>query len=165
MPTPPRYERLIEVSEFSRSEYGISAATATAMLHYGYALMTIAGADGKVSPAELKWLVTHQRKFGAPEEVTAKYAGFDYKSADLRTLIHDIVTDVKTWNAAPNLIYHAIEMCSADGTYAAKEQKKVQEAAKILKVPGDVVLTIQALVEMEAAATKMRRALFHVDTL
>lgn len=165
MSTPANDEKLIKVSDFSKAEYGISAATATAMLHYGYALLAIAGADGEVSPAELSWLVTHQGKFGAPAELTAKYAAFDYKTADLRALLGDLVTDVKTWAAAPNLVYHAIQMCSADGNYAAEEQKKVHEAAKILNVSGDVVLTIQALVEMEAAATRMRRALFHIDTL
>ncbi len=165
MSTATQNEKMIPVSDFSRSQDGLSAATGTAMLNYGYALMTIAGADGEVSPAELKWLVDHQRTFGAPDDVTAKYATFNYKSAELSTLMGDIVTDVKTWAAAPNLIYHAIQMCSADGEYAAAEQKKVQEAAKILKVSGDVVLTLQALVEMEAVVTKMRRALIRVDTI
>lgn len=160
-----REEKLLDVSDFARTEYGLSAATTTAMLHYGHALMAIAGADGKVSPKEMSWLVNHQRKFGAPEDLLAQYAGFDFKKADLAKLAADSVTDVPTWSAGPSLIYHAIQMCAADGTYAAKDRKKVLQAAKLMKVPDDVVLTIHALVEMEAATASMRKALFHTITL
>ena len=164
-PTPMHDEKLLDVSDHAKAQYGISAATATAMRNYGYALMTIAGADGKVSPKELDWLIRHQRTFGAPEEILAQYAKFDFKSADLAKLLKGIVTDVKTWDAAPSLVYHAVQMCSADGVYSAKENKKVLEAAKTLHVADDLVLTIHALVDMEMATTKMRMALFHVDTL
>ena len=164
-PAPGHDEKLLDVSDHAKAHYGLSAATATAMRNYGYALLTIAGADGKVAPKELDWLIRHQRTFGAPEEILAAYAKFDFKTGDLTKLLAGIVTDVKTWDAAPELIYHAIQMCAADGVYAAKEKKKVLEAAKMLKVPGDTVLTIHALVDMEAATAKMRRALFHVDTL
>jgi len=47
----------------------------------------------------------------------------------------------------------------------AYDSKPVLQAAKTLKVPGDTVLTIHALVDMKTATAKMRRALFHVDTL
>jgi tellurite resistance protein len=164
-PTPGQDEKLLDVSDHAKAQYGISAATATAMRNYGYALLTIAGADGMVSPKELDWLIRHQRTFGAPEEILAQYAKFDFKDADLAKLLKGIVTDVKTWDAAPNLVYHAVQMCSADGVYAAKEHKKVIEAAKDLHVADDTVLTIHALVDMETATAKMRRALFHIDTL
>jgi len=164
MTKPVQDDKLLDVSDFARSEYGLSAATATAMLRYGCALLVIAGADGRVSPAELQWLVSHQRKFGAPEDVIAQYVTFDYKSADLKALVVNSVTNVPTWTAGPSLIYHAIQMCAADGVYSTKERKKVSEAAVLMDVPADVVLTIHALVEMEAATTMMRKALFHTHT-
>jgi tellurite resistance protein len=163
--SPGHDEKLLDVSDHAKSQYGLSAASATAMRNYGYALLTIAGADGKVSPKELDWLIRHQRTFGASEDILAAYAKFDFATGDLGKLLVGIVTDVQTWDAAPNLVYHAVQMCAADGTYAANEKKKVLEAAKTLKVPGDTVLTIHALVDMETATAKMRRALFHVDTL
>jgi uncharacterized tellurite resistance protein B-like protein len=165
MATPVQDDKLLDVSDFAQSEYGLSAATSSAMLRYGYALLTIAGADGKVSSAELQWLVSHQRKFGAPEGIINQYATFDYKSADLKDLVLDSVTNVPTWTAGPSLIYHAIQMCAADGVYSAKEQKKVAQAAALLDVPADIVLTIHALVQMEAATTTMRKALFHTHTV
>lgn len=164
-PAPGHDERLLAVSDHAKSHYGLSAATATAMRNYGYALLTIAGADGKASPKELDWLIRHQRTFGASEEILAAYAKFDVKAGDLAKLLAGIVTDVKTWDAASELVYHAIQMCAADGVYATKEKAKVVAAAKTLKVSGDAVLAIHALVDMETATAKMRRALFHIDIL
>lgn len=157
-------EVLVEVSDYARSEYGISAATATAMLHYGYVLLAIAGTDGEVSPSEMDWLLRHQRRFGAPEHVLAAYRTYDHRSADIRELLAEIVTDVATWKPEPHLVYHAIQMCSADGVYGWREQRKVAAAARVLGVPSDIVLTIQTLIDMENATGKMRRALFHIDT-
>jgi uncharacterized tellurite resistance protein B-like protein len=163
--SPATDEKLIDVSDFARTEYGLSAATQNAMLHYGQALMTIAAGGGKVSPKEMQWLVSHQRKFGAPDEIITQYHTFDSHGADLNALASDSKTDVPTWNAAPSLIYHAIQMCSADGNYAAKGRASVQRAAKTMGVPDDVVLTLHALVEMETATAQMRMALFHTRTL
>jgi uncharacterized tellurite resistance protein B-like protein len=157
-------EGLLEVSDFSQQEYGISAVSARAMTNYGNALLVIAGADGKVGPAELEWLTKHQRKFGAPEEVIAGYRDFDYASADLTELLDGISVDVDTWSASNHLIYHAIQICSADGTYGERERHKVRSAARTMGVPIDIVLTLEALVDMELAIVRMRKALFHVDT-
>ncbi|MEV0650365.1 hypothetical protein AB0I28_34410 [Phytomonospora sp. NPDC050363] len=156
---------MLKVSEHTRAEYGIAAATATAMLHYGFVLLAIAGGDEEVGNAQLDWLIKHQRRFGAPDEVIDQYLDFDHRSADIVSLVRDIATDVPTWAAAPHLIYHAIQMCTVDGTYDIGVQRKVTRAARRLGVTDDIILTIQTLIDMEKAAAKMRRALFGVDTL
>ncbi|NEQ63556.1 MAG: hypothetical protein F6K53_42130 [Moorea sp. SIO4A1] len=56
-------------------------------------------------------------------------------------------------------------MSSADGVYAEEERAKVKEAAKILGVADDIVLTLESLVDMERTVVKMRKALIHVNTL
>jgi len=132
-------EHMVPVSEFARDDYGIAAATETAMLHYGYVLLAIAGADGDVAPAELDWLVRHQRKFGAPQHVIDSYAAFDHRSADLRQLLTEIQVDVPTWSAERHLIYHAIRICRADGAYTEAERAKVDSAAQLLGVDRDIV--------------------------
>lgn len=71
----------LPASEFMKKNLGISEAPIEAYLNYGYALLTIAGADGEVSEAELNWLLNHQRLVGAPEEVIEKYKTFEYKKA------------------------------------------------------------------------------------
>ena len=163
--SPTHDEKLIDVSDFARTEYGLSAATQNAMLHYGQALMAIAATDGKVSPKKLQWLTSHQRKFGAPDEIITQYHAFNPHGADLNALLADSATDVPSWNAAPSIIYHAIQMCSADGSYTSKERASVQRAAKTLGVPDDIVLTLHALVEMETATAQMRKALFHTRSI
>lgn len=154
---------LQKVSEFAQRELGIGATTTTGMLRYGQALLVIAGADGEVSPKELGWLVQHHRRFGAPEEVIQQYASFDFKSANLETLLTEIVTDVPDAPASVRLIYHAIHMCSADGEYAEAEKGKVVAAAASMKVPPTTVAALHALVELESSVTKMRKALFGTD--
>ncbi len=152
------------VSSFAKDEYGISGASLQAIVNFGYALLAIAGGDGEVSDAEMQWLINHQTKFGAPEEVLTLYKSFDYKNANLKELLPDIKVDVDTWSAVNSLIYHAIYMSSADGVYSDAERAKVKEAAKIIGVADDIVLTLESLVEMERSVFKMRKALFHVNT-
>lgn len=160
-----RSETMLGLGDFSRAEYGISAATATAMRHYGFALLAVVGGDGEVTPAQRDWLIRHQRRLGAPDHVLDAYLDFDHRSADIEALVAEIVTDVPTWSPAPHLIYHAIQMCAADGGYDFASRHKVARAARRLGVTGDIVLTIQTLIDMEGAVAEMRRALFGIDTL
>ncbi len=50
-------------------------------------------------------------------------------------------------------------MSSADGDYASDERDQVNHAAQILKVPMETVLAIEALVDVELAANKLRLTL------
>ncbi|MBD0672062.1 hypothetical protein BU198_15440 [Streptomyces sp. CBMA156] len=152
------------MSDLCRHLYGLSATTREAFLNYGKALMVIAGADGEVSEPELDWLIDHQRRMGAPEDVIELYREFDFRGADLNDLLPAIRTDVETWQAAPHLVYHAILMCGADGVYAAEERAQVLRAARLMGVSDDVVLSLHALVDMEQAVHDLRAALFHVSS-
>jgi len=158
-------EQTVKVSDFGRELYGVSEAPRQTWINYGKALLTIAGADGTVSPAEYNWVIERQRKYGAPEDIFAEYENFDHQSANFDELLADVRVDVETWNAARHLIYHAIQMCGADGTYAEAERSRVVRAARALGVPDDVVLALHALVDMEKAVYEMRAALFHVTVL
>lgn len=158
-------EQMLAVSSFGRDSYGMSGAPRQAMINYGKILLVIAGADGTVSPAERNWLIEHQRKFGAPEDVIAEYENFDHQSASFEELLSDVKVDVETWNPAPHLIYHAIQMCGADGAYGEAERSKAIRAAQALGVPGETVLTLHALIEMEKAVYDMRAAIFRVAVL
>ena len=54
------------------------------------------------------------------------------------------------------ILYDAIRMCSADGDYAQEEKERVAEAGKILQVSKEGIITIEALVDLEQAASKLR---------
>ncbi|MFJ7909577.1 hypothetical protein [Kitasatospora sp. NPDC096204] len=155
---------LLPMSDLCRELYGLSAATREAFLNYGKALMVIAGADGEVSEPELDWLIDHQRRMGAPEDVIELYREFDFRSADLDDLLPAIRTDVENWQAAPHLVYHGIKMAGADGVYAEEERAQVLRAARLMGVPDDIVLSLHALVDMEQAVHDLRAALFHVSS-
>ena len=56
--------------------------------------------------------------------------------------------------------YQAIEMSSADRAYHDKERAAIVRAAERLGVAAGVVMPLEALVELDAASERMRRALF-----
>ncbi|MFG2111880.1 hypothetical protein ACGFRB_04455 [Streptomyces sp. NPDC048718] len=157
-------EQQVPMSDLCQMLYGLSAATPEAFLNYGKVLMVIAGSDGELSEPEFDWLMKHQELMGAPREVLDLYRDFDYRDADIEELLPAIRTDVDTWRAAPHLVYHAIQMCGADGVYAAAERAQVMRAARLMGVPDDIVLALHALVDMERAVYDLRAALFHVST-
>lgn len=155
----------VQASEFMKKNLGISQAPLESYLNYGYALLAIAGADGEVSKAEFDWLLNHQRMVGAPEEVVEKYKTFDYKNANLESLLSKITVDVDSWSKSRTLLYHAIQMASADNNYSSEEQKAVHKAAKLLKVEDDIALALKRLVETEESITALRKALLQTDVL
>ncbi|MEV4252314.1 hypothetical protein AB0J52_03980 [Spirillospora sp. NPDC049652] len=89
-----------------------------------------------------------------------QYEAFDPRGADLADIVARIKVDSPGWQAARHLVYHAIQMCSADRDFAAEEIQKVTEAARLLDVPDDITRTLRHLVLMEEAAKAMRNALF-----
>jgi uncharacterized tellurite resistance protein B-like protein len=155
----------LPASEFMKKNLGISEVPSEAYLNYGYALLAIAGADGEVSEAEINWLLNHQRLVGAPEEVIEKYKTFDYNNADLESLLSKITVDVPTWSKSRSLLYHAIQMASADEDYSTEERKAVKKAAKLLKVEDDIALALNRLVQTEEAVTALRKALLQTEVL
>lgn len=155
----------LPASQYMKKTLGISEVPYEAYLNYGYALLAIAGADGEVSPAEMNWLLNHQRMVGAPEELMEKYQSFDYKSAKLEDLLSKITVDVSSWSASRTLLYHAIQMARADEDYSSEERKAVKKAAKILNVEDDIALALDRLVEMEEAVNGVRKALLRTEVL
>lgn len=145
-----------DLTNISPTFYGISMVPKNKWLEYGYALLTIAGSDGIVSDPELEWLTIDMAKeVGVDEEVVADWEEFDFESAELEDLFASFNSSaLASFNKL--LIYDAIRMCSADGDYAHEEKEQVMEAARILKVTAEVVLAIEALVDLENAANKLR---------
>ena len=136
--------------------YGISMVPKESWKEYGFALLTIAGSDGEVSDPELEWLTIEcAEEVGIPEETVAEWEEFDFEASDLEDIFHSFNTR-SFGNFNKLLIYDAIRMSSADGDYAQEEKETVNEAVKILKVSNETVLAIEALVDLEQAANKLR---------
>lgn len=145
-----------ELNKVNPQFYGLSMVPHSSWREYGYALLTIAGSDGDVSDPELEWLtVDVAGSCGVSEEVIADWEDFDYEEADLEEIFYSFNT--KTFaNFNKLLIYDAIRMSCADGEYAEDEKEHVNKAAQLLKVSAETVLAIEALVDLEHAADKLR---------
>lgn len=123
---------------------------------YGFALLCISGSDGEVSDPEMEWLtIDLARALHVDEEIVADWEEFEYEDADLEEIFFSF-RHASFANFNKLLLYDAIRMCSADGEYAEEEKEKVYEAAKILQVSSEAVISLEALVEMEQAAHKLR---------
>lgn len=145
-----------DLTNISPTFYGISLVPKNKWREYGFALLTIAGSDGMVSDPELEWLtIDLAKEVGVDEEIVADWEDFDFEDADLDDLFTSFSSST-LGGFSKLLIYDAIRMCSADGEYALEEREQVHEAARILRVAPEVVVAIEALVDLEQAAYKLR---------
>ncbi|MEM7298682.1 MAG: hypothetical protein AAF391_10510 [Bacteroidota bacterium] len=149
-----------DVINIAPSFYGMSLVPRESWEKYGQALLTIAGSDGDVSEPELNWLVSDAAQaVGVSDEVVQAWRSFDFENGDLVEIFEDINT-LGAVNFNKLLIYDAIRMASADGEYAEDEKEAVFQAANLLKVKQEDLLSIEALIEMEYALDKMRINIF-----
>lgn len=145
-----------DLTHFSPTFYGISLVPRNQWREYGYALLAIAGSDGMVSDPELEWLTLDlANEVGVDEEVVGDWESFDFENADLDELLGTFSSSILT-NFSKLLVYDAIRMSSADGEYALEEKEQVYEAARLLHIAPEVVIAIEALVDLEQAANKLR---------
>ncbi len=151
---------LNDIINIAPSFYGMSMVPPQNWENYGYALLIMAGSDGDVSAPEMDWLVVDAASsVGVPDEVVQKWRAYDFENGDLEEVFFEINSmGVASFNKL--LIYDAIRMAAADGDYSDDEREKVFEAANILKVRQETLLSIEALIEMEMALDKMRLNIF-----
>lgn len=139
--------------------YGISLVPKNLWKEYGYVLLNISGSDGEVSDPEQEWLtVSCSEAVGIGEDIVKAWEQYDFEEDDLEELFVNLnATSFGNFNKL--LIYDAIRMASADGDYADDEKSQVYHAASIMKVSPETVTAIEALIELEHAADKLRLTL------
>lgn len=145
-----------DIPNISPQFYGITMVPKSKWLEYGHSLLIIAGSDGLVSDPELEWLtIDLANEVGVDEEIVTDWEKYDYEKAELTDVFATFDSStVASFNRL--LIYDAIRMSSADGEYALEEKEQVYEAARMLKVSSETVLSIEALVSLEEAAKNLR---------
>jgi len=146
----------LDPENINPSFYGISLVPKESWKEYGYILLNIAGSDGEVSDPELEWLtVSCAEAVGIDEDIISEWEQYNFDEDDLEELFVNFnATSFANFNKL--LIYDAIRMSAADGDYAEDEKDQVYNAAKIMKVAPEAVTAIEALVEIEQAANKLR---------
>ncbi|WP_420576619.1 hypothetical protein [Ekhidna sp.] len=149
-----------DIFKISPTFYGITMVPKKFWREYGYALLTIAGSDGDVSDPELEWLTIEcAQAVDVDEDLIADWEEYDFEEGNLEEIFYNFNSSSFA-NFNKLLIYDAIRMSSADGDYAQDEREQVHHAAQILKVPMDSVMAIEALVDLEHAAEKLRLTIF-----
>ena len=140
--------------------YGISLVPRRFWREYGLILLNIAGSDGDISGPELEWLtISCAEAVGVEETIVNEWKRYSFEKDNLENLFISLnATSFGNFNKL--LIYDAIRMASADGDYAKAEKDRVYEAAKIMKAAPETVTAIEALIELEQAAEKLRLTIF-----
>lgn len=139
--------------------YGMSIVPLKFWQEYGFALLTIAGADGDVSDPEQEWLTEDLASaLKVPDLLVDKWKHFDWRTANLEEIFGKIKPNqIANYNKL--LLYDAIRMSYADGDYSDQERESVYDCARILQVNKETVMVMEALVETERAADKLRQIL------
>lgn len=131
-------------------------------LTYAKTLLAVAGADGVVSTAEMGYLKHKLTGLGATKEILKAVDDFDWKNADLATLIEELKSANLSGNWPRAILYDAIKVARADNEYDAEEQQAIQKIAALLGIDPNITYAVSGVVEMELVASKVLKALLEV---
>lgn len=135
----------------------------SAMSH-GTVLMAISGADGELNEKEFQWYIEEQKMlFENFEEYVEALQTVDWKNADIAQLLASERYEFPL-NFRKGLLYQAIRMSRADGTYHEKEKAAVKKAAEVLDVDEFSVANLESVADIEDVADRLRRSLLETTT-
>ncbi|MCI0433258.1 MAG: TerB family tellurite resistance protein [Gemmatimonadetes bacterium] len=120
------------------------------------ALKCVLAADGEVNGAELNTYLETCRRFGAPDDMLQELRAFDPSCTTLEACFRDVDPDSIP---ARSLLYDAIRIAKADGSYDRAERAAVMKAAELLGLDDEWVEQITALIDAEEALHRIRVAL------
>ena len=155
----------LQLTKYSKHRYNNTQPTIDfdVAVKYGGALMAIAGADGELAEAEFQWYVDEQELLMVdPQEYIETLRQFDWKNANIEELLNGIGYNFSI-NFRRVMLYQAIKMSRADGSYHEKEKAAVAKAAEILGIERSIVVSLESLAEMEESTERLRLALFETE--
>ncbi|WP_088239971.1 TerB family tellurite resistance protein [Calothrix rhizosoleniae] len=154
----------LQPTKYAEITYGLTKPVDFEVaVNYGGSLMAIAGADGELAEQEFQWYIDEQRNLLTdPEEYIETLRKFDWKSANLEELLGKISYDFPL-NFRRTMLYQAIKMCRADGSYHEKEKASVTKAAKMLGIERNIAASLESLAELEDATERLRLSLFETE--
>lgn len=144
--------RVLEETYGDLENYGIAPGPVPSELFgkMGRAVLTIAGADGELSPREMGFVLGFARAAGAPPQALEAFRTFNYRSAKVEDFL-----DAQTRPLAKAILYQAIRVARADG-FAERERSMAIRGAKALGLDPTIVQQIEALLAMEDGARAAR---------
>ncbi len=151
--------RVTDLTGHSEKKDNGKKITSDVFVTYACALLTIAGADGEISPSEKNYLMNKLIGLGANDEVINEVKNFDWENANLEALTSELQDANLPGNWAGALLYDAIKVARADEDYALDEKKAIQTTAKRLGLDDNITFAINGVVEMESLAARILRSL------
>jgi hypothetical protein len=137
-----------------REAHGVSPeASPEERLAIGKALLIALGASGPLSAKQMERFVAIATSYGASPDAIDAVKRFDYARARI-----DDATKPGA-KLARHLMYEAIRISRAEGTYGERERAKVAEAGRALRVPAGIVAALEGIVDGEEALRKARAAI------
>jgi uncharacterized tellurite resistance protein B-like protein len=136
-----------------RDTLGVSGIPGPLFVQIARALKVVLAADGELHPAEMNEYLETCRRYGAPDELLEQLKEFDPSTTTVEQCFAGISPESIPFKA---LLYDAIRIAKADGSYARNERAAVQNAAHALGIDDDHVMDITALVDAEDAMRSLR---------
>lgn len=152
---------MMQFSPRGRKIFKVDRIRKDVWIKYGYACLTMAGADGEVAPAEFNYLINEAIAMGATSDIIEAWADYEFTKGDLHELLDELFEEAPV-NAVRSLIYSGIRMSRADGSYHLDEQAAVMRAARCLHVDHHVINSIEALVELEENIDRLKAGLLEI---
>ncbi|HEV8361626.1 MAG TPA: hypothetical protein VGR28_14350 [Candidatus Thermoplasmatota archaeon] len=119
-------------------------------LKVSQAILTVAGADGEVSPREMEYFLGLARSMGCTDAILEQLLKFDYRAAKLPDFY-----DAQTKPVGRHILYDAIHVARQDG-FGPKEREAAFRAAKMLGLDPHLVVDIEGLLGIEDAVRAAR---------
>ncbi|NES18108.1 MAG: hypothetical protein F6K41_04075 [Symploca sp. SIO3E6] len=156
--------KTLQPTQYAKQRYNLTQPIDfDVAVNYGGALMAIAGADGELVEKEFQWYVDEQALLTIDsQEYIETLRKFDWKNAKLEDLLSGISYSFPL-NFKRSMLYQAIKMSRADGSYHDKEKAAVAKAAEILGIERSVLVSLESLTELEQATEQLRLALFETE--
>jgi len=136
-----------------RDTLGVSGIPGPLFVQIARALKVVLAADGELHPAEINEYLETCRRYGAPDDLLAELREFDPTSTTVDKCFAGIAPESVPYKA---LLYDAIRIAKADGSYSRNERAAVHNAARLLGIDDDGVMDITALVDAEDAMRSLR---------
>ncbi len=119
-----------------------------AIVLYGQAVQTIAGADGDLTFEEEGLFYLEARWRGINDDVLAEWRDFAWSEANLEEIIQKLKPSLSD-KMIKLLLFDSIRVAMEDSTYSLHEQDAVRNAAEMLDVDDKTVVELEILASMD----------------
>ena len=129
------------------------------VLLYGQAVQLIAGADGKLSIAELEFFYEDARRRGISDSVLEEWRGYQWSEGDLSKVVKSL-RPLLSPRLRKLLLFDSIRIAIEDANYPLEEQDAVRRAADILEIDDKTVVELETLASLDKNVADLKRITF-----